>query len=171
MPNQLPPIGTGDTDLGEFLRVLSQSVVTSVDGPHVTRTGNSVFVGEALEQETTFMGLIYSASLMSGHGARWVYTMYQAVPVYKSDGPTYERFGDPFTAVNRVEMCHPADPGCSPWIVWGVDVYGSSYPTNFDPQPVGVGHTDYACKVTVVTRPGGSWYEIHEMGPHDGTCD
>ena len=83
MPNQLPPIGTGDTDLGEFLRVLSQSVVTSVDGPHVTRTGNSVFVGEALEQETTFMGLIYSASLMSGHGARWVYTMYQAVPVLR----------------------------------------------------------------------------------------
>lgn len=82
------------------------------------------------------IGTITASTLISGHQARWVYTIQPEA--IKSDG-TLEADGDPLTdCYNLAEFWHEAEPALSvPWYVWGVNAHQDG--VRLTPLPVGGG--------------------------------
>ena len=170
MPYSLPPLGLGRIDLIDWLQAVADSVVLDVRGPAVHRSGNIVTLLTDPPLPRSFPGMIISAALVSGHTARWAYTMQMVYPLASTTGYEKHTGDEQFTVSNRQEYCHTVDPGSGSWIVWGVDKYGADYPAGFSQKPVGTGLATFITTVYTVTIPGGIRYEIDAMGSHDGTC-
>ena len=115
--------------------------------------------------------------------ARWIYGFSEVAA--SGNDFIIKQGGKSGTAMNSMEAFHVAEPAAGvPWYIWGVNVHGSGYPTNFKPKPIGGGHdpgslsdsfTKYGVvveitEVTDINQVAGTRYVFSMMGSHDGTC-
>jgi hypothetical protein len=138
---------------------------------------------EAASSETKYLVRITGNALFSGEDARWKYA-FTEVQLDGDDGYVDLDGGRTGTtssgyAINLDELTHVPEPiSSTPWYVWGIDVHGASYPTNFYPRPVGGGGTSGTHKLDQIVEiterfdvNGDAIRTFSRQGSHDGECD
>ena len=202
MPSTVKPkhVRSGDVLSAKHINRISQAVLQRI---HITggRANHRVnTVGIAIDTRSvlpggpvSFDGLITGSAAITGHTARWVYTVHRisfegVTPPNPDNVPGFKKVqtvlpgggstdAPPVLAFNAVELSHAAEPAAEePWYVWGVDAHGDDYPAGFSPKPIGGGGTtnthkvDTPVRIYVGTHSDIDYYYFYEVGSHDGTC-